>query len=348
MKSTLLIVMASTAALLSVLIIVDGVARSRSAAAMAEAANAFLAALTPEQRAKATFDFADEQRLDWHFVPRDRKGLPFKEMTEEQRKLAHNFLKTGLSHQIGYRKVNNIIGLELVLREIEGRAFRDPELYYFTIFGTPSAKEPWGWRFEGHHLSLNYTVVGGRMVATSPAFMGANPAEVRQGPQAGLRALDHEEGIARQLMATFSEEQRAAAIFNTNALPDIVTMNAKQVDPLQPVGIPAARFNERQMNLLTRLILEYANNMPDDLAQERMEKIRRAGHDKIWFGWAGGTEKNQPHYYRVQGPTFLIEYDNTQNNANHIHSVWRDFNGDFGRDLLREHYQNTPHKPPAN
>ncbi len=326
--------------LLAVFTLIDAAARQRSAVAMAEGAKQFLAALTPEQRAKASFVFEDEERFNWHFIPRARKGVPIKELNAEQRKLAHNFLKTGLS-QRGYLKVTEIMALEEVLRELEGGRgpVRDPDLYYFSVFGTPSAKGRWGWRVEGHHLSLNFTVVNGTLVSNSPSFMGANPAEVRQGPRQGLRILGAEEDKARALLLSLDEKQRLQAIFDATAPRDIITGNSKQVDPLSPAGIPASQLNKQQRELLKALLDEYLSRMPEDLAAERSEKLRRAGFEKIHFAWAGSSERNQPHYYRVQGPTFLIEYDNTQNNANHIHSVWRDFKGDFGRDLLREHYQ---------
>jgi hypothetical protein len=318
-------------------------ASRHSAPAMVKAATSFLAALEPEQRAKAVGVFGDEQRLDWHYTPGDRKGIAFKDLDGNQRTLAYAFLSTGLS-QGGYLKATSIMQLELVLRALDGLPFRDPDRYYFMIFGTPSAQEDWGWRVEGHHLSLNFTIVNGMMVATTPTFLGANPAEVRQGPRRGLRVLGAEEDIARELLNALDAQQRALAIFQAEAFPDIVTTNAKQVDPLTPVGILASQLTQQQLTLLMKLLDEYASALPSDLAAARMEKLRRAGIDTIRFGWAGGVERGQPHYYRVQGPTFLIEYDNTQNGANHIHTVWRDFNGDFGRDLLREHNRNTPHE----
>jgi TonB family protein len=325
--------------------IIESAARSRAATAMAEGAQKFLSALTPEQRARAVFSFESEERLDWHFVPRARKGIPFKELNDKQRKLAQDFLKTGLSRR-GYVKATTIIELETVLRELEqGRGpARDPELYYFSIFGTPSAKNAWGWRVEGHHLSLNFTIVKGAMVATTPSFMGANPAEVRQGPRQGWRALGAEEDRARELFQSLDEKQRAQAIFDVNAPREIITMNAKKVDPLAPAGIPASEFNVPQIELLKKLLDEYLSRMPADLAAERWKKLWGADFKQIHFAWAGSSERNQPHYYRLQGPTFLIEYDNTQNNANHIHTVWRDFDGDFGEDLLLEHYKLVPHE----
>ncbi|HEU0179804.1 MAG TPA: TonB family protein [Blastocatellia bacterium] len=325
--------------------VIDGVARMRSAAAMADAANKFLASLTPEQKAKASFEFGDEQRFDWHFIPRDRKGLPLKDLDEKQRGLAMEFMKSGLG-AAGYQKATTIMSLEPVLAQMEGpsRRFpRDPQLYYFSIFGTPSANAPWGWRVEGHHISLNFTVVKGETLSNTPLFFGANPAEVREGERKGLRALAAEEDKGRELVTALDEKQRAVAIFDKTAPGDIITMNKRKVDPLKPDGVAAGQLNKQQKAMLEKLIDEYLSRMPQDIADERSKKLRDAGFDKIYFAWAGGMNKGDPHYYRIQGPTFLVEYDDTQNNANHIHSVWRDFNGDFGEDLLREHYQATPH-----
>jgi TonB family protein len=320
----------------------------RSAAAMAEAANKFLASLTPEQKAKASLDFADENRRDWTIVPRDRKGVPLKDLDENQRRLAMDFMKTGLGAS-GYQKATTIMSLEPVLAQLEGpnRRFpRDPELYYFSIFGTPSPKTPWGWRVEGHHISIHFTIVKGEMLSNTPLAFGSNPAEVREGERKGLRALAGEEDRGRDLILALDEKQRAVAIFDQKAPSDILTLAKIKADPLKPEGIPAGQMNKQQKALLEKLIDEYLARMPQDVAAERSKKMRNAGFDKIHFAWAGGVNKGDPHYYRVQSPTFLIEYDNTQNNANHIHSVWRDFNGDFGEDLLREHYQTTPHGTP--
>jgi len=328
--------------------VIDGVARMRSASAMADAANKFLASLTPEQKAKATLDFADENRRDWTVVPRDRKGVPLKDLDENQRKLAMEFMKIGLGAS-GYQKATTIMSLELVLAQLEGpnRRFpRDPELYYFSIFGKPSPKDPWGWRVEGHHISIHFTIVKGEMLSNTPLAFGANPAEVREGERKGLRALAGEEDRGRDLILALDEKQRAVAVFDQKAPSDILTLAKIKADPLKPEGIPAGQMNDRQQALLGKLIDEYLARMPQDVAEERSKKMREAGFDKIYFGWAGGVNKGDPHYYRVQSPTFLIEYDNTQNEANHIHTVWRDFNGDFGEDLLREHYQTTPHGAP--
>jgi hypothetical protein len=321
----------------------DDSAARRGTDEMARAASAFVAGLTAEQRAKAVFEFDDAERLNWHFIPRERRGLPLKEMTAAQRQLAKALLEAGLG-QRGYLKASTIMELELVLRELGGNpAVRDPELYFLSVFGSPSSSRPWSWRAEGHHLSVNFTIVQGTLFATSPAFFGANPAEVRSGSRQGLRALAAEEDIARELLTSLDAGQRAAAIIDAAAPRDIITGNAAVVDPLSPVGIAVARLNPAQKATLVRLIDEYLARMADDLATTRRAKLAATDFGAVTFAWAGSVQPGGPHYYRVQGPTFLIEFDNTQNEANHIHSVWRDFEGDFGRDLLREHYREAPH-----
>jgi hypothetical protein len=284
-----------------------------------------------------------------------RNGLTIKEMTEAQRKLALDLLHAGLS-QRGYMTATSIMDLEKVLGALEAaqRAaaaqpprgtpiVRDPERYFFSIFGTPSTKETWGWRVEGHHISLHFTVVDGTLVAGAPSFFGSNPAEVREGPQKGTRILGAEEDAARALLESLEASQRASAIVNATAPGDMLTMANVNIDPLQPAGLVASAMNARQRELLTKLIDVYAGFMAPDIAADRVAKLKKAGVEKIGFAWAGEVERGRKHYYRVQGPTFLIEYDNTQNDGNHIHSVWRDFQGDFGRDLLREHLRSVAH-----
>jgi hypothetical protein len=323
-------------------------ASARSAAAMSSAAQKWLEALNADQRARAAFPFDSEERQRWHFIPNEsfpRKGVAFKEMSEPQRALAHALIKTGLSAR-GYLTATSIMELEKVLVELEGpqRRFpRDHEVYWVTVFGTPGDKQAWGWRLEGHHLSLRFDVVGGSMTASSPAFFGSNPAEVRQGPQKGTRVLGDEEDAARALLDQLDASQRATAIVQPNAPTDILTMVIPSVEPLSPPGIAMTALTAPQREALTRLIDVYVGKMAPDIAAERMARVKKAGLDHVTFAWAGGTERGQKHYYRVQGPTFLIEYDNTQNDGNHVHSVWRDFSGDFGRDLLREHLKAQPH-----
>ncbi|PYS34609.1 MAG: hypothetical protein DMG14_29045 [Acidobacteria bacterium] len=214
---------------------------------------------------------------------------------------------------------------------------RDPLKYYVSVFGTSSTKDTWGWRVEGHHVSLHFTVVKGNFIASSPTFFGSNPAEVREGPKKGLRILGDQEDAARSLLMALNDSQRAKAIIQNVALTDIVTTNKVDVNPLSPVGITAADMTPQQRDLLMKIVEVYTSKMADDIAAERRAKVQKAGVEKIAFAWAGETERGKKHYYRIQGPTFLIEHDNTQNDGNHVHSVWRDFNGDFGRDLLREH-----------
>ena len=324
------------------------IASQRSATAMAGAADKWLKSLAPEQRQKATFPFDSDERLKWHFIPNEmfpRQGVTIKEMTEPQRALARDLIKTGLSAH-GYMTATSIMELENVLQVIEGpqRRFpRDHEAYHLTVFGTPGDKAAWGWRLEGHHISVRFDVVGGSATASTPAFFGSNPAEVREGPQKGTRVLGPEEDAARALLDSLDEKQKAVAIVLPEAPGDIVTMIAPKVDPLSPIGIKASALSKPQREKLMQLIDVYTSLMIGDVATDRMDKLRKAGVDNIGFAWAGATEKGKKHYYRVQGPTFLVEYDNAQNDGNHIHSVWRDFNGDFGRDLLREHLKSMPH-----
>jgi hypothetical protein len=306
------------------------------------------------------FPFESGERMQWHFIPTEmfpRKGLLVRDMNPKQRGLLHDLLKTALS-QRGYLTATSIMDLETVLKALEAaqRAAgpqpprgqileRDPEKYFFSIFGTPTPtqKVTWGWRIEGHHVSLHFTVVNGTLVASSPTFFGSNPAEVREGPKKGLRILGAEEDAGRALLQSLDVSQRTTAIINATAPGDMVTMNTLDINPLSPAGLGAAAMTAPQRELLMKLLDVYIGKMTADIAEDRLARVRKAGVEKIAFAWAGETELGKKHYYRVQGPTFLIEYDNTQNDGNHIHSVWRDFNGDFGRDLLREHLRSIAH-----
>jgi hypothetical protein len=335
------------ALLLALLVVPTGARESDVARDMREAAARFLAALDEGQRTKATFEFGSDERLNWHFIPRERKGLPFYAMTDTQRTAAAALLRAGLSAR-GVEKADRIRDLEDALRIVEkeralvpeqdARPRRDRERYFFTVFGTPSADKPWGWRYEGHHISQNWTIVAGAAVASSPQFFGSNPAEVREGPLKGLRVLAAEEDLARTFLASLDADQKAAAIVSAEAPKDIISMASRQQGPIDDQGIPWTKLTGGQRQLLTRVIEEYAFAQARKLGEERMTRVRKAP-DSIRFAWLGSTDKGGLHYYRVQGAEFLIEYDNTQNNGNHIHSVWRDFNGDFGRDLLAEHYK---------
>lgn len=315
-----------------------------SAAEMAEAAKVWLASLSDEQKAKAVYELKDAERENWHFIPKPfegegmRGGLTIKDMRPDQRHLAYALLSTGLSHR-GLTTALEIMSLEQVLWELENQSpKRDTLMYYVSIFGEPGAKA-WGWRFEGHHLAMNFTVVDGQVVSGTPNFFASNPAEVRQGPRAGLRVLAGEEDTARALVQSLDETQKAKAVTASAAPEDILTAAEKKVGPLGGEGIPFGELKTGQQEKLRELMEVYIRRVKPDVADSELAAIEKAGLDKIVFAWLGGTEKGQPHYYRVQGPTFLLEYANTQNGANHVHAVWRDFEGDFGRDLLREHYQ---------
>jgi len=330
-------------------------AADRSPANMADAANKFLSTLTPEQKQTAMFAFDNvKERERFGFVPTEmhpRVGLTIEKMTEPQRQAAHNLLKAGLS-QKGYMTATSIMELESILNAIENPPGakprerpleRNPLKYFVWVFGTPSAKGSWGWKVEGHHVSLNFTVVHGTMVSAAPHFFGSNPAEVKDGPKKGLRVLGFEEDPARELVMALDAAQRAKAVINTTAPNDIVTRNESTINPLTPTGIPATELQPKQREMLMRVVDAYVSVMAPDIAADRMAALKKAGLDNLTFAWAGETERGKKHYYRVQGPTFLIEFDNTQNDGNHVHSVWRDFNGDFGRDLLREHVTSVKH-----
>jgi hypothetical protein len=315
--------------------------------AMARAAAEFLATLSPQQRNRAMFPFASDERTRWHFVPGEmfpRRGVVLKELDAGQRLRAQALLRTGLSQQ-GYLTATAIMELEQVLRALEpqGQFARDPEAYFLSVFGTPDAAGTWGWRVEGHHLSLHFTVVAGRLTVSTPSFFGTNPAEVRQGPEKGRRVLASVEDPARALLLALAPDQRAQALLGGAVPGDIVTGVRFPVEALSPAGVSASTLSPAQQGLLRQLIEAYTSLMAGDIAAARWARIEGAGFEKVSFAWAGAATPGQPHYYRVQGPTFLIEYDNTQNDANHIHAVWREFNGDFGQDLLREHVHDGQH-----
>lgn len=311
---------------------------------MADAANQFLAALTPEQKGKASFEFTSDERVNFHFVPMPRKGLPLAEMTTVQKHLAHVIISTALSHR-GYFKVVTIMSLEQILYELENQApRRNAELYYISLFGKPGV-DVWGLRIEGHHLTLNFTARGDQILATTPSFLGSNPAEVRTGPRAGLRVLKQEEDLGRELVKSLDSNQRVIAIITNVAPKEIISGDARHAKALEPLGLSAGEMSPTQRALLSSLIKEYIGRSRVEVAEAEWKKLETAGWDKIHFAWAGSLEPGQGHYYRVQGPSFLLEYDNTQNDANHIHAVWRDLKNDFGEDLLKRHYNQSPHKP---
>jgi len=319
-------------------------AHNTPAEEMAAAAQNFLAALTPEQTTKATFSLNDTERQNWNFVPLVRKGLTFKEMTPAQRLLGQALLSSALS-QRGYLKATTIMSLDDILRDLEqGKGpVRDPELYYVSIFGKPGGNDTWGWRVEGHHLSLNFAIIEGADISVTPSFFGSNPAEVLHGPRSGLRVLGVEDDLGHALIHSFTEEQRQMVIYTNIAPKEVITGNSRKIEVLKPVGLPASKMNSAQQKILQQIIEEYVRRYRQELADADLAKLAKAGKKNLYFAWAGGIEPGQGHYYRVQNQSFLLEFDNTQNNANHIHAVWRDLDHDFGGDLLREHYDKVPH-----
>ena len=320
-------------------------ASMRNVAMMSEAANAFLSSLPQEQRARAAFAFEAPERVRFHFIPPEsfeRHGVPIKEMGQAQRERAHALLRTGLS-QRGYMTATQIMEAEGILQMLEGgrgQFSRDPQLYFVSVFGTPSTTGTWGWRFEGHHLSLQYTIVEGDITVSSPTFLAANPAEVPDGPRRGMRALARQEDAGRAMLSALTPAQRDVAVQDDIPVRDVVARVALDIDPLAPVGIAASALDEAQREVLMEIVHAYTDVMTDEIAALRLAKIDDAGVGNLRFAWAGGTKRGELSYFRVQGPTFLIEFSNTMNDPNHIHSGWREFGAEFGRDILAEHMRN--------
>jgi hypothetical protein len=303
---------------------------------MAESASRFLTALDDSQKAQASFGFDDKERLNWNFIPKPRKGLPIKAMTPAQRALAFGLLQTGLGAS-GYLKATTIMSLEAILKDLEqGRGpVRDPELYFVTLFGTPAPTGKWGWRVEGHHLSLNFTLEDGKIVSASPAFFGSNPGEVRQGPRQGLRTLADLEDRAIRLLQALDDSQKKVAVIAEKAPGEIRSPATTQPPTAEAEGIAFGQLTDDQKPMLKALVEAYAADMTPEVAAAWLDEIKKAGPEAIKFAWAGVADRNGPHAYKVQGPTFLIEFNNTQNNANHIHAVWRNMLGDFALPMTK-------------
>ena len=308
-------------------------------------ATAFVNALSDVQRKKTVFPFEEMSRYEWHYLPATtapRTGIGIKELNSIQKLQFHYLLKAHLSNA-GYTRTKTIMSFEYLLKDLEpNNSSRIPENYFVAVYGNPGKDSTWGWKFSGHHIALNFTIVNNQL-AFAPFFFGANPAQVKDGEQKGMRIIKDEENLGFELVNSFTPAQRQTAIFQSEAFAEIVTTNTAKVEPLTPVGLAAKDMTHEQMIILNKLIVAYLSSMPTEIANSRMKRVVSEDLGSIRFGWAGGLTPGKPHYYRVQGKTFLIEFDNTQNNANHIHTVWRDFNGDFGRDLLREHYHKTKH-----
>lgn len=311
-------------------------AQAPSAAA---AARQLLDATPAAQRPQLLLPFTEAARSDWHYTPRRRDGVPWKVMSVPQREATTALLRSALSER-GLDKVRALMALEITLRQLEAFGLsRDPENYALALYGTPGSGG-WGWRIEGHHLSLHFSLDGDRYVSTLPQFFGANPAvvprDVSGAPREGFRLLGSEEDLARQWFASLSPAQRSRA-FDSRTYRDIVSGNAPRARPLEAAGLPFAQMDGAQQAQVLKLIAAFADHLQPELAEARLARVRAAPLESIKVGWAGSTVPRQPHYFCIQGATFLIEYDNS--GGNHVHSVWRDFDGDFGRDVLREHYR---------
>lgn len=315
---------------------------SQTSAAMASAARTWLASLGPDLAKKATFPFDGAERYNWNFLPGEYPGVMLAQMSPAQRSAAHELLRSALSSQ-GYLKTTSIFALENVLREISEKAgrpapHRDPLLYSFAVFGEPDMNKPWGWRMQGHHVSLQFTSVDGDVVCHTPMFYGAHPATVPEGPFAGLRVLGFEEDLGRALVKSLSDVQRKQATLEGKIPDDIVLGPGRAAGELKhPAGLRAAEMTTAQKTLLISLVDQYITNLRPDLAGAERARILEWRVDDITFAWAGGLEPGMPHYYRLHSPLFIVEYDNTQDGANHPHTVWRDPARDFGGDPLAEH-----------
>ncbi|MCH8977704.1 MAG: DUF3500 domain-containing protein [Armatimonadetes bacterium] len=309
------------------------------------AANEFLASLDRTQHRAAVKQADDDYRTLWKYTPAQRQGVSWKSMTGEQQKNAATLLQSVLS-DVGMKKAGLVRELEQVLGEIERNPRRDHEQYFFTFFGVPSSTDEWAWRYEGHHVSLNFTYKGTTLVASTPQFFGANPAEVKSGPKKGMRALSKEQDLAFAFVNSLGEDQRSKAVLSPRAPRDIFTGENRTAQRQSEEGLKYGDMTAAQQKALMHLVWIHAEAQRGEEAARRIGQIAVSGFDEIVFAWMGGMEPGQGHYYRIQGPKFLIEYDNIQNGANHIHAVWRDFDGDFGRDVLAEHYATSTHHAP--
>lgn len=331
----------------------QGAADSNSAARMTSAAEAFLGSLTSAQRQQTVFPKDDPERRNWSNLPHTlypRKGISMGELSAEQRIKAHHLIQSGLSSQ-GYLKTSGIMQLDEVLLHLSGQdKAKKPmfglKYYWISFLGEPSATQPWGWQLDGHHLALNFSVVGSG-VAVTPTFMGSDPHEVRDGLHAGWRVLGAEDDQGLALMRALRPDQQKKALIRTEAPADVLAGAGKdQVRP--PVeGIPFGELDDAQKMRLMRLVEEYVRNYAADLAVGQLDRINRAGWDKVTFAWAGPVGPSAPYYYRIQGPAVLIEFDNNhppgrrEGPINHIHSVYRDPQNDYGEDLLRRHLEES-------
>lgn len=306
-----------------------------------EAVSSFMEALpNDELRDVVSFDLDGEEREAWHFIPKDRIGLHLRDLDEAGQARFMALVKSLFSEE-GFATVEQIRNLESVLKVIEGEgaAFdRNPLLYTVAVFGAADVQKPWGLRYEGHHLSFNWTFAGGKVISSSPEFMGSNPAVVLSGPQKGLHTLGERKKMGLALLESFDEKQRGVAVIGEKAPSDIVTSSDRVAAIEGNYGLKFGEMTELQQRFVMELLTAFASTQREDVAKARLGAVQAEGMQNLTFAWMGDTTGAKGHYYRIQGPSFVAEYDNVQNGANHIHTVWRDFDGDFGRDVLKEHH----------
>lgn len=344
MKRALLLIAAAALTTATPIVLLNLASEAPSAAELTRQARQFLASLDENQREAASFEFKDKQRTTWHFVPNIYPGVTLAKLDLDQRRAVHHLLLTTLS-AAGYHKTTTIMQLEDVLRrlaEAKGRKapHRDPGRYSLAFFGQPSEKHPWGFRLQGHHISLNVSVIDGKIVASTPAFLGSNPAEIRHGHHAGMRALPAEEDLGFALLHSLTADQKKVAVLSDKAPRDVLFGPGRKKSVLgEPKGLAVDAMHEAQRAIFTELLETYLGNSTPKIAAFHRAKIRAAGLGKIRFAWMGAEQRGQGHYYRLHGPSFAIEYDNTQNGANHVHTVFHDLTNDFAADLLQQHYR---------
>ena len=316
-------------------------------------ATAFLKSLTAEQRQSAVFPAGDPERKDWSNLPHTihpRKGIRLGMLDAAQRVLAHHLIQAGLSSQ-GYLKTSGIMQLDEVLLHLSGQDKSDKPMfglqyYWLSFLGEPGTGRPWGWQLDGHHLALNFSLVGSA-VAMTPTFMGSDPHEVREGIHAGWRVLGAEDDKGLALMTSLTPEQRKRALLSAEAPGDVVSGPGRDKALKDPQGLPYADLDVSQKELLRTLVDEYVHNYRHDLAHAQLDRIEKAGWERIRFAWAGPLDGSAPYYYRVHGPAVLIEFDNnhppgrSDGPINHIHSVFRDPGNDYGEDILRRHLEES-------
>lgn len=317
---------------------------------LSEKATIFLNTLTPELTARTVFALSDSERFNMNYIPIQRRGPTFHDFNDKQKAAALELLKASLSKE-GYHKTTEIMELEKVLIIIEnnqqkmadGSPMRDPLNYHFCIFGKPSATGFWGWRFEGHHVSLNFTSTEGKIISSTPSFLGSNPGIVTIKEDRGKEVLKQETDLGFMLVNSLTEDQLKIARFADVAPGDIITGNKRKVEEMELRGISYSKLTDDQKKIFMKLLNVYIDNYTERFSKTFRDKINKAGIDNLYFGWAGSLKPGIGQYYRIQGPVLLIEYDNTQNNANHVHTVVRDLTSDYGEDLLREHYDHDHH-----